>query len=385
MSRVVLLLFVACCIVAVALAHRADRRPFTGEHHAGHRHDQRMGGALAQGTFLREAVQYGAMCLDGTPGLYYHAPGVGDGVNKWYIHHEGGGWCESDAECYGRSQGQLGSTSKDPANMTLDGGYFSNEQSVNPMMWNWNKVFIRYCDGGSFSGNNATVQDYQGHKMYYRGKVILDAVAWDLLHTKNLHLSTDVVISGCSAGGLATYLHVDWWHELLRGRKVVGLPDSGFFLDFESAANYHNGMMWVFQAMNSTRGVNDECVIAHSRTHDEWMCIFAEHVSPFIRTPLFAMQSQYDAWQIGNDLDSKDPAAINKYGARLTQLVKTNLLNQPQHGAFLDSCDHHCGDWGNIVIDGDNIAQAFQKFYNGGSQKLWEQAKTYPCDACCKP
>jgi hypothetical protein len=27
--------------------------------------------------------------------------------------------------------------------------------------------------------------------------------------------------------------------------------------------------------------------------------MFAEHVSPYIRAPLFALQSQYDAWQTG--------------------------------------------------------------------------------------
>ncbi len=43
--------------------------------------------------------------------------------------------------------------------------------------------------------------------------------------------ATDVVISGCSAGGLATYLHVDLWHSLFpSSTKVVGMPDSGFFL-----------------------------------------------------------------------------------------------------------------------------------------------------------
>lgn len=28
-------------------------------------------------------------------------------------------------------------------------------------------------------------------------------------------------------------------------------------------------------------------------------------------------------------------------------------MHRPQHGIFLDSCKHHCGEWGNIRIDGD--------------------------------
>ena len=32
------------------------------------------------------AVLDNAVCLDGTPGLYYHRPGTGTGATKWYIH-----------------------------------------------------------------------------------------------------------------------------------------------------------------------------------------------------------------------------------------------------------------------------------------------------------
>ena len=48
---------------------------------------------------------------------------------------------------------------------------------------------------------------------------------------QGLKLATDVVVSGCSAGGLATYLHVDDWASMFsKSVKVVGMPDSGFFL-----------------------------------------------------------------------------------------------------------------------------------------------------------
>jgi hypothetical protein len=38
--------------------------------------------------------------------------------------------------------------------------YFSLDPVWNPMMANWNKVFLRYCDGGSFSGNNETTESH---------------------------------------------------------------------------------------------------------------------------------------------------------------------------------------------------------------------------------
>ena len=100
----------------------------------------------------------GARCLDGTPGAYYIRKGAGTGANKWYIHHQGGGWCESLDDCLRRSKGGLGSSTGYASTTSgMGGGYFSPLPSVNPMMYNWNSVYLQYCDGGSFSGNNDTV------------------------------------------------------------------------------------------------------------------------------------------------------------------------------------------------------------------------------------
>lgn len=34
--------------------------------------------------------------------VYYHRPGKEDGVRKWLIYWEGGGWCANTEECYDR-------------------------------------------------------------------------------------------------------------------------------------------------------------------------------------------------------------------------------------------------------------------------------------------
>ena len=47
------------------------------------------------------------------PGLYYFGPGSDDGVGKFFIFHQGGGFCESDDSCLDRSSGTLGSTKSD--------------------------------------------------------------------------------------------------------------------------------------------------------------------------------------------------------------------------------------------------------------------------------
>ena len=118
--------------------------------------------------------------------------------------------------------------------------------------------------------------------------------------------------------------------------------------------------------MNASSGVNDACVAAETPSSN---CMFAEHTMKHIKTPTFPLQSEYDAWQIEADLGIKgapvnrsSPAVIalvNAYGANFTAVVHANLLSQPQHSIFLDSCEHHCGGWGAYHAGPDNTTQPF--------------------------
>jgi len=348
-----------------------------------------LGADNAMGYFMTDAAQSkGAVCIDGTPGAYYLKPGTGDGARKWYIHHEGGGWCSSYADCYARSLTDLGSSAKFPKTINLDGGYFSSDPTINPQMYNWNMVYLMYCDGGSFSGNNQTVYNYQGHPLHFRGFRLLQAFHADLFTNRGLRTATDAVISGCSAGGLATFLHVDWWKENLSPTtRVVGMPDSGFFLDYEAPGKrYHSAMMWTYYTMAAQAGVNQDCVRAFL-PRDDWRCFFAQHTAPFIKTPIFPLQAKYDSWQTSEDLNSNNPVLINEWGTNLTRLVESSLLKlRPDSGIFLDSCFHHCGEWGDIVIDGRTQATAFAQWYqNRERNKYYNQKGDYPCTACCHP
>jgi len=267
-------------------------------------------------------------------------------------------------------------------------GCKANVGSSSHVIHNWNSVYFKYCDGNSFSGSNSSTTDVGGTTLHWRGKHILRAGITDLLTNRGLANASDVVVSGCSAGGLATFLHCDTWSEriLTEGRmatKVVCMPDSGLFLDHEGPPKYHSGMTWAFHQQNSSSGVDETCIQGEIATPSN--CMFAEHTMKYITTPTFPLQSEYDSWQTSNDLGSSDAALINTYGQNLSTLVAVNLLSQKQHGIFLDSCHHHCGEWGSITISGDNQAAALSKWYTGGGQKSWIQGKAYPCDACCKP
>ena len=90
------------------------------------------------------------MCLDGSPPGYFIGKGSGSGASKWIIHQGGGGWCASNDECLQRSRTELGSSKLWPASFPL-GGIFSDNKTVNGEFYNWNVVYLGYCDGSSFS------------------------------------------------------------------------------------------------------------------------------------------------------------------------------------------------------------------------------------------
>ena len=153
--------------------------------------------------------------------------------------------------------------------------------------------------------------------------------------------------------------------------------------------NYHDGLKWVFEQMNTTLGVDAKCIAAQP-AGEEYRCQFAEHSAIYLHSPMFPLQSEYDAWQIGHVLAKPDPAVIQVMGNNITSRLQANLLGRhPEDGVFLDSCQHHCGAWGSIRIDGDLVATAVQHWYDGigvaGAKKTWIQGKPYPCKACCSP
>ena len=251
--------------------------------------------------------------------------------------------------------------------------------------------------------------------LYFRGKRILKAVLLDL-RSKGMDAATAVVLSGCSAGGLAVYLQADFVATFLpKTTKLVAVPDSGFFY----AAGAFEGEM----RNAATRFFNMETNAAcqASSTTKPGDCAFAQYVSPFVRTPIFAVQSIYDGWQLdaiarppdwGRNATSKFGqheckggnkaclAAVNAFGSKLNASINSALLNNPKHGGFIDSCNHHCGSWASDLtmgfidprVDGDElvgVGAAFDRWYamKPAARRVWSQPAqgfTFPCDGCCR-
>ena len=141
-------------------------------------------------------------------------------------------------------------------------------------------------------------------------------------------------------------------------------------------------------------------------------------MSPFVRTPIFAVQSIYDGWQLdeiarpphwGRNATSKFGqheckrankaclAAVNAFGGKLNASLNIALLSHPKNGGFIDACNHHCGSWASDLtmgfiyprVDGDEVGAAFDRWYamKPAARRVWSQPAqgfTFPCDGCCR-
>ncbi|XP_019857269.1 PREDICTED: pectin acetylesterase 4-like [Amphimedon queenslandica] len=202
-----------------------------------------------------------AVCLDGSPPGYYFRPGTGSGANKFIVHLEGGGDCESKEECYQRSMTRLGSSSYWAKTADFD-GFLSGLEQTNKYFYNWNLVFVKYCDGSCYSGYLSKPFHVYGSPIYFKGNLIVKAIFKSLIE-KEFKEATDVILTGCSAGGLGTFIFADYVKSVLPSSiKYRAIADAGYFINSlningEPIAKERAKTTFVFQ--NQTISVHKEC------------------------------------------------------------------------------------------------------------------------------
>ena len=71
-----------------------------------------------------------------------------------------------------RSEGDLGS-SKNKKQTADKSGIFGRNSTTNPEFYNWNYIFMNYCDGTGFQGYAKDPLVIQGQKVYFKGEKIV--------------------------------------------------------------------------------------------------------------------------------------------------------------------------------------------------------------------
>jgi hypothetical protein len=158
--------------------------------------------------FKFDAASTGAMCTDGTPaGFYFEAAASGD-TARWVIELEGGGICESNADCAQRENSDLGS-SKNWVSSITDGGQLSTNRTVNPDFHDYNHVFVPYCSGDCWTGmQQKAVNPWSGpgKTFVFTGNSIMQAVVDKVIdYVGGASKVKELLLEGCSAGGIGTF------------------------------------------------------------------------------------------------------------------------------------------------------------------------------------
>jgi hypothetical protein len=314
----------------------------------------------------------GAVCLDGSPGGYYRRRG-GDAA-KWVVFMEGGGWCGSDTNCVARSATVLGSSKQwgPTYTDTYEGSALFNTAPFN----NYTVVFVKYCDGSSFTSNVTAPVAVGGSMIYYRGRLLLDALLDDLLG-KGLAQADTLLYAGCSAGALTTYVHADY----VAGRmpasvRTLALADAMFSLNSGTwdgkMSNMQSVARWGFARWNATASINPGCVKNFINHGGGWQCMFGANVAPYVKTPTFVLNSKYDSWQkeaiIGANCDITNCAKPQRdFWVRYGNAMVAALDALPvRHGVFVANCQAHCQTGPAFLdrsVNGTLMKDAFVRWY----------------------
>lgn len=260
----------------------------------------------------------GAVCNDGTPGVYYlrrAEPDSGD----WLFYLQGGSECNSDATCAARLAHSPQLTTSAGWEPQLQ-GILSPDPSVNPLLYRVNVVEVHYCSSDYWSGSKTASVAFgtgaPGVSWNFRGRAIAVAALRDLLAqgaATRFSRARRVLFAGSSAGALGVTITL---HDLLPLLPADAQPllavDAGYALEiggFDPDDPDDMSDRWPLEAMVATgiaywHGHGDTpCWQAATTTRQRIQCYNSARLlsDGSITQPSFTAQAQLDTAQLRAD------------------------------------------------------------------------------------
>ncbi len=221
----------------------------------------------------------------------------------------------------------------------------------------------------------------------------------DLRASLALAQAKDVLLKGCSAGGMAVYLHADHVGAQLQewrsssssssssALRYAAAPGAGMFLDqraFAINASFSDLLLWGLEAQNASGSLSAACVgAARAGGGDPRRCYLAPHALPFVQTPLFISNALTDSCALSFLMellcDPRQPGScsaaqlkyVSAYRASMLGVVAPVLAANARHGAFLQACWTHIVEddavaWGSTLVQGQTQVETFAAWWEGG-------------------
>ncbi|OWM79713.1 hypothetical protein CDL15_Pgr023125 [Punica granatum] len=249
----------------------------------------------------------------------------------------------------------------------------------------------------------------EASQLYFRGQKIWLAAMEELI-SLGMKNADQALLSGCSAGGLASILHCDEFRYLFpRSTKVKCLSDAGMFIDAVDISEGHS-LRDIYAGVVSLQNVQVNLPSSCSSHLDPTSCFFPQNLVANIKTPLFLLNAAYDAWQLQSSLapGSADPHGtwtncklnhercnssqiefLQDFRKQMLDAVK-DFASSSKNGLFINSCFAHCQSerqdtWfaeDSPLIADKGIAESVGDWYfDRVTVKAIDCA--YPCDKTC--
>ena len=285
-----------------------------------------------------------ALCNDGTPAVYYVRRGTGCGVGRWVIGLEGGGSCNTPAECAAREIGQKSSSASTPTKAL--GGVFSSDPAQNPDFFTANGVYVDYCSSDNWVGRRDASADTNGFG--FHGKDIFAAVLEDLsaetTSAPNLAAATEILLAGSSAGGLGVVGNADVVKERFPKARVRAIDDAGWVADMQSYAPPGQTGLPVTAELDARiaywTGVPDASCAAVESAH-LGRCSVGSVVFPYLSVPMFVHQDLRDPVQLTMLGVNAAPSAAEKTKYRDAFAASLRASLGPVTGVFSPNAGDH--------------------------------------------
>lgn len=336
-----------------------------------------------------------AVCNDGSPAGFYLRPGS---KSAWLVHLQGGFWCWSESTCLTRAKdwGINFVSSIHWANTTSGGGILSSNRSVNPDFYGATAVFVPYCSSDVFSGDREEI--LQGQTWQFRGRRILKQLFVELMDNFGLAEAKSILFSGCSAGGQAVVVNLDYVADLLHSLISVdlyvrGYADAGWMMNMPSIVPQHDSVEKQLREGKVLWGghPNVDCLAANMG--NEWMCYISPYAAPYIHTPIFIQTNQYDNFQVwwnccSPPFSKRDNQTVE--AIRQAFIVSLQDIIKPPNSVFSAACWDHClseddVNFQKVTIGGQSMQQVLGNWFTGrqGVQRAIADCTGFNCSNGC--
>ncbi|MCC6157431.1 MAG: hypothetical protein IT350_05210 [Deltaproteobacteria bacterium] len=299
----------------------------------------------------------GAICRDGTDtGVMIRESA---GSDKLLILLQGGGACYSESTCADNpSHFDLASAQAVASGMNQ--GILNNTSDANPAK-DWNVVYVPYCTGDVFAGNDPEGFVAGVGPQAYVGYTNMKSITEDVV--AEFPEVTRVLLAGESAGGFGTMFNYKTVAEAFAPTRVDMFDDSGPLPadDAVLAPCYQTLLTFQFGATDVAEEVCPDCILPSGDGYSDFAVYYAE---------------QYPNSTFGLYSTLQDATIRDFFGAGQDDCTGTGLIPAEDfEDALIDYRDNDlipASRWGTFYREGDahtcvNSNDAFLTDETGGT------------------